>query len=393
MGALCLVLCSTHSGSMMGALCLVLCSTHSGSMMGALCLVLCSTHVIFPRAVFARQDAVRDMAAIGDDGDSSTEVPMFGSRFPVHTSPLVGTAGRSRTLALVLKKVAHLSPGLTFAPWIVPLVAIAIHERVPPSRAAAIVIAILRGDRSGAAVCASKLDSWVATAVFEKVARRANRALVERVFTAQRYGEMLYHTDGQLTLDPSAPPVVLGSRRHPFAGVCFGWIEVMQPTALVWSLDNVMVGGHAAVLEVGFACVKTWAAATAAVLVGTATDVPTISDVVSDLGGHLSVAHSHDRHVAVGHNAQLKHWAAEVIEDCRSALEHTGRHLAATELVEPVMFTSKGVKRGESTGGCPPAALGMLQRSRVLDGKCVVQLPSALLGHHDKSSARQCMHT
>ena len=114
-----------------------------------------------------------------DDDDGSTDVPMFGSGFPVHTSPLVGTAARARTLALVLKRVASVSPGLTFAPWIVPLVVVALNQGMAPSRAAAVVIAGLRSNRGGAAVCASKLDSWVATAVFEKVLRRMNPSLVE----------------------------------------------------------------------------------------------------------------------------------------------------------------------------------------------------------------------
>jgi hypothetical protein len=60
----------------------------------------------------------------------------------------------------------------------------------------------------------------------------------------------------QVTLDTTAEPIEFGSRRHPLADVCFGWIECMQPRVLRWAVDNFLVAGPSIIYDIGVAVLK-----------------------------------------------------------------------------------------------------------------------------------------
>lgn len=124
---------------------------------------------------------------------------MFGSHFPVHTSPLVATPSRAQDFVQVLRSVGSASPGLTFAPWIAPTVAVCLGSGLTTTQTLAVTLAMLRSQPSPALPTA-KYDSWVATSVFELLLAQydKNHVLRTAAFTASRYGELVYHTDGKV---------------------------------------------------------------------------------------------------------------------------------------------------------------------------------------------------
>jgi hypothetical protein len=125
---------------------------------------------------------------------------MFGSNFPVHTSPLVATPEKSRAFADILRLVDDSSPGLSYAPWIAPVVAVCLDAAISKNHTLAIILAMLRGPQN-ASLPVSKTDSWVITSVFELLLGQYDRHNILRTaaFTASRYGELVYHTDGKVT--------------------------------------------------------------------------------------------------------------------------------------------------------------------------------------------------